>query len=494
MSCTLALTLLTATSGSQRMSSRGRWITDEYDRVRLFHGFNDIQHAKGGEFLPGAMRVKSNLEKMQSGGFNGFRMPMMWAGINLAENVYNQTYLTTMEEILNTMGEYDLYSFLDMHQDVLSSRWHSYDGAPLYVVNKTVPRHPYPWPLKELKHWAAGYLTEAVGQSFQDIYRNKHGGLDDWGNTWVEVAKKFNGNKNILAYELMNEPWAGDVYADPLLLLPGEAGKKNLLPAYDNIVSKIKQHDIDTIIMFEPVTWGMVIPSDKKENITKIISSGFDRVPGGERYANKSIFSWHYYCWMLSSDYANTSQPYPPIVKAECHDGLEPLVFSSVVKDISKIGASSFLTEFGALTPSASNPDSEGSKEIAAILEAADQHLQSWTYWDIEGIVGRSDLLLIDDRFTPFIRPFASATAGTPIKMHYDLLKKVFTFSYKIDTNITQPTVIVAPSFCFPSGVEVDVSHTGITWQTCEATSICLSADSTVAPGTTIGVSVQGKQ
>ena len=35
--------------------------------------------------------------------------------------------------------------------------------------------------------------------------------------------------------ELMNEPFAGDIilYHDPTLLLPGEAGKKNLQLAYD---------------------------------------------------------------------------------------------------------------------------------------------------------------------------------------------------------------------------------------------------------------------
>eukprot|EP01060_Flectonema_neradi_P007823 TRINITY_DN15538_c1_g1_i1.p1 TRINITY_DN15538_c1_g1~~TRINITY_DN15538_c1_g1_i1.p1 ORF type:complete len:494 (+),score=69.54 TRINITY_DN15538_c1_g1_i1:49-1530(+) len=489
MASAILLTLLATNAAQQRMSTKGRWIIDEHGRTRIFHGFNDIGHAKGGAFLPGATRLKSNLEKFQSGGFNGFRMPMMWAGINLAEGVYNHTYLSTMEGIINTMGDYGLYSFLDMHQDVLSSRWHSYDGAPLYVVNKTNPRHPYPWPLKELKHWAAGYVTEAVGQSFQDIYKNTHGGLDDWADTWVEVAKTFNGNKNVLAYELMNEPWAGDVYADPLLFLPGEAGKKNLMPAYDQIVSKIKPHDNDTIIMFEPVTWGMVIPVDPKENITKVIASGFTGVPGGKQYADKSIFSWHYYCWMLSSDYTNSSQPYPPMLKAECHDGLEPLIFSTVVDDLETIGSSSFLTEFGALTPSAKDPDSEGSKEIASILAAADEHFQSWTYWDVAGLID-SNLLLIEDKFTPFIRPFASATAGVPVKMHFDVTSKVFTYTFKLDASITEPTVIVAPTFCYPTGTSVEISHPGLTWAACETTSICLSKNASIPTGTDITVTI----
>ena len=55
-----------------------------------------------------------------------------------------------------------------MHQDVLTSRFHhDYDGAPLWLVNKTQPRHPFPWPYKKITSWSEGYSTEAIGQCFQ---------------------------------------------------------------------------------------------------------------------------------------------------------------------------------------------------------------------------------------------------------------------------------------------------------------------------------------
>ena len=49
----------------------------------------------------------------------------------------------------------------------------------------------------------------------------------------------------------MNEPWCGDVYVDPTLLVPGVADRRNLQPAYDVINAEIRKHDQDRIILFE---------------------------------------------------------------------------------------------------------------------------------------------------------------------------------------------------------------------------------------------------
>jgi len=38
--------------------------------------------------------------------------------------------------------------------------------------------------------------------------------------------------------------------------LPGIAGSKNLAPLYEQIAPAIRSVDNDTLIFFEPVTWG----------------------------------------------------------------------------------------------------------------------------------------------------------------------------------------------------------------------------------------------
>lgn len=142
-------------------------------------------------------------------------------------------------------------------------------------------------------------LTKGAALAYQEVYSNKHGCRDDFVKFWVESVKRWKDKKGILGYELVNEPFAGDFYADPLLLLPGEAGRKNLSPLYDIVAEEIRKIDDKHIIFYgvvsiflcifyklhsEPVTWGMVLNG-------KVVGSGLDRVPGGPKWANASAYS-----------------------------------------------------------------------------------------------------------------------------------------------------------------------------------------------------------
>ena len=42
-----------------------------------------------------------------------------------------------------------------------------------------------------------------------------YGGLDEWSKFWQVVAEYFKQQSYVLGYELMNEPWAGDVVRIP---------------------------------------------------------------------------------------------------------------------------------------------------------------------------------------------------------------------------------------------------------------------------------------
>ena len=67
---------------------------------------------------------------------------------------------------------------------------------------------------------AVSLYTYYLGKAFQNLYDNVNGSLDAYGNFWKKVAKKFANNKYILAYEILNEPWYGEI---PILYrhLPG---------------------------------------------------------------------------------------------------------------------------------------------------------------------------------------------------------------------------------------------------------------------------------
>lgn len=87
----------------------------------------------------------------------------------------------------------------------------------------------------------------------------------------------------MIAYELMNEPWPGNMYDNPLVMVPGLSETFHLQEMYDRLAEAIRSVDPDHNICFEPVTWLNNFPT------------GFTHPPGGRRYENSSIFCYHYY-------------------------------------------------------------------------------------------------------------------------------------------------------------------------------------------------------
>ena len=112
--------------------------------------------------------------------------------------------------------------------------------------------------------------------SRQSLYDNEQQIQDHFAMFWEMVAQKFQDNKYVLGYELLNEPWAGDVYRHPDQLEPRMsprtavstcardcvcvcvpldiADARNLAPMYKKLHDSIRKYDQKHIILFEPTT------------------------------------------------------------------------------------------------------------------------------------------------------------------------------------------------------------------------------------------------
>lgn len=218
---------------------------------------------------------------------------------------------------------------------MLSSYFCEYDGAPTWLVDlSTSSEKEFPWPLEgdcSSRPWGSNYLAEATGAAFQDLYDNTNDMRTHFASFWKKIATTFQ-KKEILGYEIINEPWAGNIYKDPTLLLPGNAGSKNLQPLYDDVQTSIREADPDHIVFYEPVTWGMIFNGT-------VTGSGFTHVPGGKNYADKSVFSFHYYCWWYTDGEG--------LEKRTCDDKFGPKVFDEAVENARVLGGSTMLTEWG---------------------------------------------------------------------------------------------------------------------------------------------------
>ena len=135
----------------------------------------------------------------------------------------------------------------------------------------------------------------------------------------------------------------------------------------------IRKYDPKTIIMYEPVTWGVM-------STKGALSTGFTHPPGKD--INSTALSWHYYCWLYDIDtnpLINGSLP--AFGKKICEGWQLKDYFQTVEKEMQNLGGgASFLTEFG--TCIFADKFGQNIDECKYILDASDQHIQSWTYWD----------------------------------------------------------------------------------------------------------------
>lgn len=198
-----------------KISIKNDWFVDEDNRIVMFHGINSVQ--KNPPWVPNErahlnLTNTTQLELMKQWGFNVVRLGFMWAGVYpTAPDIINTTYINEMMDIVHLLEDYGMYVIIDMHQDMLSTQFASYDGAPRWILDQLPPpKHNYPWPFKNEYLGFTAYVTESCGFAFQCLYSNKNNFEDYFQQYWITTAQFFHKTSSILAYELINEPWVGN--------------------------------------------------------------------------------------------------------------------------------------------------------------------------------------------------------------------------------------------------------------------------------------------
>jgi len=446
-------------------------------REVIFHGVNAI--VKGFPWVPSVSEfdidtslVEKDHALLSDLGVNVYRLGAMWPGVEPTRGVYNVTYVNELSNIIDKASEFGIYTLLDMHQDVLSEKYCG-EGVPAWAAISTIQSADAQFPAPEdnpytdiasdgfptrqdcSKHgWASYYQTRTAAEAFGSLYSNYSGLLTSWANMWSLLAKSL-GSSNVLGYELINEPYAGDVFADPLLLLPGYADKHTLQPAYDALVSAIRTVDQDRLVFFAGVTWDDVIPA------------GFTAAPGGTDEAARSVFAFHYY--------------EPP--------QFEPSVyFHQRVKDSQTLLTGAMLTEFE--RPQGTDSADEDGDPFGPTCDHADAHLLSWACWEYKTFcketnetlsstsqaaafgsckTGYGEHLFWDDNgdqnlvaSRKLARTYAQKTSGRSLKMNFNATSGAFVFTWLLNSTIVQPTEIFAhQALQYSTGMDVTVLPAG---------------------------------
>nr|CAG8558943.1 2139_t:CDS:2 [Entrophospora candida] len=418
---------------------------DSYGRQRFFRGLNVVYkgypyYPKIDAFDPVTSFTEEDIQILSSVNMNVIRLGVLWAGVEPVQNQYNESYLQVIKGIVDKCNQYGIYVLLDSHQDVMNEKFcgEGVKGGKAfpfpYGFPTTYDANDVPTGSTCKINWPMLYTTSAVSKAWQNFYDNYKGIRDAFINQWLKIVGLFKDSNNLLGYDLLNEPWAGDILGKPHLLKASASSKENLGPLWNDLNTAIRTIDNNGIIFYTAVTWDL-------------LGSGFDTVPGGADYNNRSSFSYHYY------------QP-PRILKPN-------LDLMNRVREAKKVGGATMMTEFEAAYDKGKNLES-----ISTTIKAAESNLQSWIGWQYkdffpltrmlngEGLVDSVTGKIITDTAVVFSQTYPEAVAGKIISSGND---DGFSLTYNIDTSIEQPTIIrIQETYHYPNGFSVEIVPEGL--------------------------------
>jgi endoglycosylceramidase len=262
----------------------------------------------------------------------------------------------------------------------------------------------------------------AVNNAFGRLYNNYDGLGDAFATYWKKLASEYVGTTNVVGYNLLNEPWVGDMYYHPTRLKPGKADHKVLEKLWDNVTTQIRAVDNDTLIWFEGATADI------------FAETGFNKAPLGD--GSKSVLSFHYYS--------------PP----QWYDISAALDHRR--KDNKRLKTAGVLTE---LTFWMGND--KQMQGLADAMSATDANMVSWIGWAYENLYHCKSGQPHPELAKYYSRAYPAAVAGTPNSFSFDQSSATFKLQFTSDPNIEAPTEIILPPSMFPNGYEVKVSPAG---------------------------------
>jgi len=469
-------------------SPGGPFLYDQKGRVVFFHGVNAVYKHPPYELYPAPGKPwnfgAADASLMARLGFNVVRLGMTWKGLEPGTapandpaictpgaphdpGEFNQTvldaYLSKVKETVDLLGQFHVYTLLDMHQDVYNELFDG-EGAPNWAVctggasNTEAPGR-----------WSQNYGTAAAGAAYRHFWTNDVVGdlQGEYDRVWAAVAVYFRGDPWVLGYDPFNEPFStslvpsGDEKFDgqlecfytgrsfigtpshgapPISCPPG-------VPAA-GVIPAIQTADPGALVFYEPDIFS---------------SRGSTNFVGPMSFANL-VFNVHVYCGQRSGKTGN------PTDIAACA-AQEQRSLTTRSEDRTDLGTPAqpggpawFLSEFGAT----SNPTL-----LNRLTAEADRSLVGWAYWSwkfygdptgssAEGLVTAGGSL----RSTASVlsRTYPQAIAGRPTSLSFDPTSGAFHLAYVPDHTVRAPTAIFVPTQVrYPSGYCVRVSGGRVT-------------------------------
>jgi len=417
---------------SDGLSNAGGWITDSDGRVVILHGLNEVY--KIAPYEPSAIGFGDDDAKLLAdSGFNVVRLGVIWAGVEPEPGVFDQAYLDSINQTVQTLAGHGIRVILDMHQDGYSSVFGG-EGAPLWATQTGgLPNPALGFPFDYFFNPAQYYAWDALWSNADAS--DGVGLANHYAQMWEYVANYFNGNPSVAGYEIMNEPWGG-TYG-----LGSHFGAGVLTPFYNQVDTAIRAVDPSTPVYFEP---------------DLLTTNGLPLTLGIVDDPN-TVLSFH--------DYADNFLP---------GFGLGAQSASNAVAYGNSHDIPVLLTEFGS---------TNDYSKLSDVLKIADQNRIGWTEWEYTDkgditTTGAGHGWLVGDPSQPpsgdnldagklatLAAPYPQAISGTPNSWSFDSSTGTLQFSYSTERadgtgsfDIGSKTTISTPVVEYPHGYQVSVT------------------------------------
>lgn len=186
---------------------------DDKGRERIFNGVNLVYKGRQSETNPFRKNYtptdwdESMFSYLKSKGINLVRLGLQWDAVEPECGIYDKDYLNLFSGYIDLCAKYGIYVFLDMHQDLYSAQYS--DGAPRWATVSDGKKYH-----KSKIIWAMGYFIDpAVHKASDNFWNNREvygkGLQDHFADMWKYVVNYYKDKKNIIGYDIYNEPCPG---------------------------------------------------------------------------------------------------------------------------------------------------------------------------------------------------------------------------------------------------------------------------------------------
>jgi endoglycosylceramidase len=457
-------------------SPQGGFLYDQYGRVVIMHGVNAVYKRPPYELFVDPGKPWNFTSKDASAiaglGFNIVRLGIIWAGIEpgtLKTNdpaictpgkpsdphQWNQgvanRYLAKVQQTVDVLARYHVYTLLDMHEDVYSTGFHG-EGAPAWAVCTNG------LPIKTLPgRWSNNYASPSLNAAVRNFWKNDVVGdiQGEYDRAWAAVATVFKNDPWVVGYDPINEPFTttldniGPEALDARLecfytgsAMPGRLvdSTKTLtcpsnVPA-QGLIPTIRAVDPNHLIFREP---------------TIFASGGAPNYVGPMNYSNL-VLNFHDYCSYRSGVTGNPTNLAACVAQEESTFIRRSTEGPLIATPSQPLGLPLFMSEFGA---------TQSSALLQNLTRVADQSLIGWSYWSwkyYDDPTGSSAEALASPTgqlhpiASALSQPYPQAVAGSLTLIDYDAASRAFYLNFLSNPKVKAPTLISVPTQKYPKG------------------------------------------